>query len=341
MGERLLIEAFRLRGYIGGMGVLGGKPTSVPSEQVIEVQKGTAVRPPLRIRVLRGEGTGTLPCVVSIFGSAFYGRFDGPPCLLNLTDECVVVVIEHRGSMHGGVFPEALHDVVAAVRHVRGTAKTLGIDPDRIAAFGDSSGGWFALMLAVLSNNPQADLLGNSGGFPGVSAAVTCAIALFPPTKFDDMDRQHRAQFHAQKHDAPDSPEAHFMGFPVQSDSVDHASPITYVTNDTPPIFLAHGDSDPLVPSGQSRLLYERLLAKARNHHVHHYHEIHGAGHATPQFADPSFALLIFEFLREYNRHRLPSLSVSPLDAAPSPTTETTPPSSATTPPPASVAPIR
>lgn len=328
MGERLLIEAFRLRGYIGGMGVLGGKPTSVASEEVIEVQKGTAVRPPLRIRVLRGEGTDNteLPCVVSIFGSAFYGRFDGPPCLLNLTNECVVVVIEHRGSRHGGVFPEALHDVVAAVRHVRGTAQTLGIDPDRIAAFGDSSGGWFALMLAVMSNNPQADLLGNLGDFPGVSAAVTCAIALFPPTKFDDMDNQHRPQFHAQNHDAPDSPEAHFMGFPVQSHSVDHASPITYVTHDTPPIFLAHGDSDPLVPSGQSRLLYERLLAKSHNHHVHHFHEIHGAGHATPQFADPSFALLIFEFLREYNRHHLsPPADAAPSETPPSPPSVTTP----------------
>lgn len=296
-----MTASFALRGYIGGVGMIGGgPPTSILTEEFVVVE-GKA-----RIRVYR---TGPridgqrLSCVLCVHGSAFYGgRFDDDPLLLpRATQDNIIVLCDHRGSMDGGTFPNALHDVASCVRFVRANAEQLGIDDDRIAVFGDSSGAWMATMLAVLSANPKPALLGTLGDYPDESASVSCAVALSPPIKFDLMDQHHDSKFHAQIHDAPDSPESHFMGFPVQSRPVDHASPISYATPKVPPIFLAHGDSDPLVPCGQSRLFYEHLAQIALKPAHHQYHEIVGAGHGTHHFSDPAFAQLIFDFLDTFN----------------------------------------
>ena len=39
-------------------------------------------------------------------------------------------------------FPGQLHDIKAAIRWLRANAAKYGLDPDRIAIMGDSSGGW-------------------------------------------------------------------------------------------------------------------------------------------------------------------------------------------------------
>lgn len=191
--------------------------------------------------------------------------------------------------------------MAACVRHVRANAAYLGIDPKHIAVFGDSSGAYMATMLCALTTNPNPQLTGTLGKYPSESAAVSCAIALFPPTKFDVMDEQHDPKFHAQIHNSPESPEAHFMGFPVKSASVDHASPLTYITPHTPPIFLAHGNCDPLVPCGQSRLLFELLVSRSHEPASHQYHEIDGAGHSTSHFSESKFGDLVNSFLDTFN----------------------------------------
>ena len=45
--------------------------------------------------------------------------------------------------------------------------------------------------------------------------------------------------------------------------NVAQASPITHVTEDTPPFLLIHGDQDAVVPVEQSQLMYDRLLQAA------------------------------------------------------------------------------
>ncbi|MDG4666700.1 alpha/beta hydrolase [Mycobacterium sp. 236(2023)] len=156
-------------------------------------------------------------------------------------------------------FPGQVHDVKAAIRFLRANAKNYGLDPERFATMGNSSGAWVSTMAGVTSG--IAELEGDLGN-PGQPSSVRAVIDLFGPTDFLAMDA-HRLP-DGEVHDAPDSPESELMGFPIQDDrvAVEKANPATYVTADSPPIFIAHGTADPLVPSHQSEILFD-AYAKA------------------------------------------------------------------------------
>lgn len=169
-----------------------------------------------------------------------------------------VVGLNVRSSSQA-TFPAQVHDVKAAIRFLRAHATIYGLDPDRFATMGNSSGGWIAAMAAVTSG--IAELEGDLG-YPEQSSSVRAAIDLFGPTDFLAMDA-HRLP-DGQIHDEPDSPESELMGFPIQTDraAVEKANPATYVTPDSPPLFIAHGTADPLVPANQSEILFD-AFAKA------------------------------------------------------------------------------
>src|SRR5690606_26503040 len=81
----------------------------------------------------------------------------------------------------------------------------------------------------------------------------------FGPTDFSQMSA-HRSDM---DHDAADSPESRFIGGAVQQhpERVQRANPITYISEATPPMFIAHGRRDQLVPFNQSELLVDALTA--------------------------------------------------------------------------------
>ena len=93
------------------------------------------------------------PCIVEIPGDAFFGYSRARPIPYFATRlGFAVAQADRRGSHEGGVFPNALADVACCVRAIRGNAAELGIDPERIGVFGESSGGWFSAMLTALSD---------------------------------------------------------------------------------------------------------------------------------------------------------------------------------------------
>lgn len=63
--------------------------------------------------------------------------------------------IDYRLSAPGKPsFPQAVHDVRAAVQYVRGRADDLGIDPQRIAVMGDSAGAHLTALAALAGDTP-------------------------------------------------------------------------------------------------------------------------------------------------------------------------------------------
>lgn len=44
------------------------------------------------------------------------------------------------------------------------------------------------------------------------------------------------------------------------------ASPVTHISRDDPPVLTLHGDSDPLVPVAQAKLLDEKMKASGASH---------------------------------------------------------------------------
>ena len=129
-----------------------------------------------------------------------------------------------------------------------------------------------------------------------VSSKVQAVVNYFGPTDFLQMDTQRLPD--GMIHDAADSPESQLVGGLIQEnkEKVARANPITYVTGDTPPFLIVHGDQDPLVPYQQSVILWEALQKSGVDVT---FYTVEGGGHG--QFTDPRVPELTKSFL---DKHR-------------------------------------
>ncbi len=139
----------------------------------------------------------------------------------------VAIVADYRVfTRHNSTAFQSMADAKSALRWVRGHAKELGVDPNRIVAAGGSSGGHIALSTAVfdtfdeagednsLSSKPNALLLFN----PGVDTTDT-------PTHVTSDDLKARFGSRARE-----------------------GSPIHHLKEGLPPTLILHGRNDRLVP---------------------------------------------------------------------------------------------
>jgi acetyl esterase/lipase len=227
------------------------------------------------------EGGGNWPLVVWTGGSAWLadnGK-DSADRIAKVFNPLgyAVAGVSIRASTQA-TFPAQLDDIRSAIRWLRANAGTYGVDPDRIAVMGDSSGGWTTAMAALNDD------------------AVRVAVAFYPPTDFRRMNEQMLpgacADFNAAMdltgcHDDPLSPESRLIGGGVQTLAAEAAAanPVTYVRPDSPPMMLLHGGNDPLVPHGQSVLLYEALRDAGA---TAVFYSVPAAGHDLQAVLDPS-----------------------------------------------------
>lgn len=169
-------------------------------------------------------------------------------------------------------FPAQLHDVRAAVRWLRASAERYGLDGERIALWGSSSGGHLAALAALSGQEP---LEGEMLEEPDQPVGVQAVVDGYGPVDFLQIDAHRRpagqpsddpesARLPAPKPSAaPDSFESLLIGAPIESrpDLVRGASPLSYVRPEAPPFLILHGLADAHVPAHQSELLYQALAA--------------------------------------------------------------------------------
>lgn len=153
------------------------------------------------------------------------------------------------------IWPAQIHDCKAAIRWLRAHAKESGFDPNRIAVMGSSAGGHLVAMLGT--SGDVGKLEGKLGVHNDVSSRVNCVIDEYGPTNFLTMNDFPGKMDHL----SADSPESKLLGQQITKvpELVREASPITYVTQDDPPILIIHGTKDPLVPYQQSVVFAEAL----------------------------------------------------------------------------------
>jgi acetyl esterase/lipase len=151
-------------------------------------------------------------------------------------------------------WPAQLHDAKAAVRWLRVRAGELGVDGDRIAAWGESAGGHLAALLGLTGADPALE---GDVGVTGPSSAVTAVVAWYAPSDV----RAVAADTGADPLD-PSTREAQLLGAPPPEvpAAAAQASPVTHVTPAAPPFLLLHGAADRFVPCVQSERLYAALL---------------------------------------------------------------------------------
>ena len=228
------------------------------------------------------EGNGPFPVVVNIHPGGFFtgdkNMVPGNPGKALLKAGYAIASINYRLSGEA-TFPAAVQDAKAAVRFLRANAAKYKLNPDKIAAFGQSAGGNLASMLGTAGDVTEFDdpKLGNAG----VSSRVQAVINWFGPNDFSVMDAQAKAQGCAasdQTHSAADSPESKYLGVAVPSspELVKKANPMTYITKDDPPFLVQKGDQDCTIAIENTKMLADALAAAGMDVH---YDLLKGVGH--------------------------------------------------------------
>jgi len=189
----------------------------------------------------------------------------------------VAVTINYR-MMNKYPFPNCLYDAKSAVRWLRLHASEYHIDPNRIAALGESAGGHLATLLGTTADKPQFDGSENLGASSKVQAVISVYGAT-DLTYFKKPEGMLSLWGFTSK----------FMGRFVDvkneksgEDAFAAASPITYVSKTTAPTLFIHGTDDHMVPFAQSQTFHDKLKSlgvptkliavPGRDHGFDHFH---------------------------------------------------------------------
>jgi acetyl esterase/lipase len=199
----------------------------------------------------------------------------------------VAITAQYRLSGQAG-FPALIHDAKAAIRWTRANAKTLGIDPPRIAVVGYSAGGYHALFTAGTFQQPEFE---GAGGNAGVSSQIAVCIAYYPATNVP-------ASMLPQSADAA---------------AIRAAAATTHIAAGFPPTLVFHGTKDTTIPIESS----ERLVQQLRGAGVPvEFHEFEGVPHVFD--SNPEFATLAAQLADFFiDRHVLNPRTYPPFAGGP------------------------
>ncbi|WP_138732704.1 alpha/beta hydrolase [Modestobacter excelsi] len=191
-------------------------------------------------------------------------------------------------------FPAQLHDVKAAVRWLRASARDLDVDAEHMGIWGASAGAVLASLVGLTAGQPELE--GSVGDEHAHSSAVQAVVAWFGLS--DLSATTTRSPLEAQL--LPPGPEAGFLGVvslaevPDVRDLARQASPVTWVSEAAPPFLIAHGDRDRMVAPSESRALHDALVRVGAHSSLL---VVGGAGHEDPAFDSSASLALTAGFL--------------------------------------------
>ena len=242
-------------------------------------------------RLLFVDTNSKYPLVVYIQGSA-WRKQNVYKNLVALGDFArrgyVVAIVEYRPS-DTAVFPAQIEDTRDAIKFMIDNADKYNADTNNLFVWGDSSGAHTALFTAIPLNE-------NDNTIPNMNAI----IAYYPPT---DLLEMRNDPLGSTTGDA-ESPEGILIGrrnvydFPEEAKKI---SPYYEISKakDLPPIFLAHGTGDKLVPFNQSKILADKLKEENR---VYEFYAVKDADHSDWQFWTKDMYDLVENFMNKYKK---------------------------------------
>jgi acetyl esterase/lipase len=224
--------------------------SSITVEKDIVYGKGGDTKLQLDLAMPK-DGKGPFPAVVFLHGGGWRAgqRQQMRPLIEGAARRGFVAVTVSYRLAPKAKFPAQIEDCKAAVRWLRANAKKYKINPDRNGAVGFSAGGHLACLLGAGS---KADKLEGSGGNAGQSSRVQAVVSFFGPTDFSTREWTK---------DLEEAVVVPFLGGTIDDrpEVYKQASPITYVSKESPPHLFFHGDKDKLVPVDQSKRLAKKL----------------------------------------------------------------------------------
>jgi acetyl esterase/lipase len=220
-----------------------------------------------------------LSLIVYIHGG---GWFEGskstcPGATFAQTGYAMACVDYRLSSLAGGcpealIFPAQIHDVKAAVRWLRQHASTYGLNPNRVGALGNSSGGHLAALWGVSAGVAALEGTNNLGASDEVQAVADWygpVDVTQGPIIFTDNPCQVPLSELIARYGGEETPYFYwtlawgaFLGGSLADPAVlaraAQASPVTYV-DAGPPFLVIHGENDGMVPMSQSEMLVAAL----------------------------------------------------------------------------------
>ena len=246
----------------------------------------------LKLNLARpSRGKGPFPALVFLFGGGYkVGSKRNWDFVIREAAKrgYVAIAIDYRLTdvMQDGQvkysFPAQIHDGKCAVRWLRANANRYGIDPDRIGAVGFSAGGNLSLMLGL--TGPSNGLEGECGDLR-FSSRIQAVVNMAGGTDL-------LYHYHIYPYDYGDLLGGTPEEFPERYRA---ASPLTYVSDDDPPVMTLVGTDDPVFR--QEKLLDERMRIAGVPHALI---VREGVGHTRSELANLSEDNLVWLFLDEH-----------------------------------------
>ncbi|WP_257164250.1 alpha/beta hydrolase [Cetobacterium somerae] len=253
--------------------------------------------------LLKPNENQLFPLVIFVTGGGFFlaPKYNYLQQRMALAESGFIVAsIEYR-VIPQGKFPDALIDIKNAIRFLKANANKFEIDKTKVAIMGESAGGYLAALTATTNNYKEFEIGENLNESSDVQAAIDI-YGLSDLTKVGD-DFSKKIQ---EVHISPSAPEAIFInglslfnkGGSIKDNLnlAEKANPINYISKNTPPFLLMHGDKDSLVSPSQTEILYESLL---KNGIDAHRYIVKNANHADKYWYQPEVINIIIEFLKK------------------------------------------
>jgi len=215
------------------------------------------------------------PVLIQVHGGAWLTgtkETQGVPLLKHMAERgWVCVSINYRLSPRA-VWPDHITDVKRAIAWVKEHIAEHGGDPRFVAITGGSAGGHLSSLAALTPNDPLFQ-----PGFEDVDTTLQAAVPFYGVYDWTNRDstggpglERLLAQRVLKSRLADDR------------ERWEHASPMSHVRSDAPPMFCLHGTNDSLVPVEQARS-FVRMLKMASDAPVV-YAELPKAQHAFDVF---------------------------------------------------------
>jgi acetyl esterase/lipase len=209
-----------------------------------------------RLDVYLAESDKPVPAMVFIHGGGWRAgsKTRVPGWLMNAVREgwLSVVSVEYRFT-DVAPHPAQVNDCLRAIQFVRHNAADWNIDPQRIGVTGGSAGGHLSLWVALHDDAADAD---SKDPVERQSSRVACSVSFAGPTDWSllgELEHRHPAYRQLLGYE-PGTPADEMDAKAKKS-----VSPISFVSQDDPPVMQLHGDKDNIVPIEHARNMHERL----------------------------------------------------------------------------------
>jgi acetyl esterase/lipase len=209
------------------------------------------------------KGKGPFPVVVCLHGGAWLGGHRAahhPTIKMLAANGYVAAAVGYRlAPKHR--FPAQLEDAKCAVRYLRSRAKELNIDPNKVAALGDSAGGHLSLLLGLV--DPKDGMEGD-GGHAKYPSKVQAVVNYYGPADLRTWKPTEAGELIFRAASKGERGSDHILQDVVgtkdrKSKAMARFSPIIYIDAKDAPVLTFHGSNDPLVPISQANELHAAL----------------------------------------------------------------------------------